>query len=142
MLELQQHIDMFHQAVSESGSRFANDLRTHLADPLLDAVDDILKSVQVLEAIDLNAPEGVSRDAILAVTRALQTEFLPAYGKLLSSSKGLTLLADGFKTWSTDVESASDALPEVLTRPEPEALYAASAKDSVVQRSRKSMVRM
>ncbi len=34
MLELQQHIDMFHQAVSESGSRFANDLRTHLADPL------------------------------------------------------------------------------------------------------------
>lgn len=142
MLELQQHIDMFHQAVSESGNRFANDLRTHLADPLLDAVDDILKSVQVLEAIDLNAPEGVSRDAILAVTRALQTEFLPAYGKLLSSSKGLTLLADGFKTWSTDVESASDALPEVLTRPEPEALYAASAKDSVVQRSRKSMVRM
>lgn len=141
MLELQQHIAHFHEKVSDGGNRFANDLREHLLEPLLDSVDKLSTSVHVLEGIDLKAPAGVSRDAILAVRKALQHEFLPAYGNLLSSTDGLTVLAERFKTWSAEIESACDDLPEVVTRPEPEALYASSSADSVVQASRKTIVR-
>ncbi len=139
-----EHLEAFAAPLRAQHNAYVDALRTDALDPLQDTLDSVVAAHEEARQ-SLETGDSPTRQELWSAVRTyrqttLETVWAPLQSTIDDVDPG-ALLDDQRQGVQEATASAADPVPETLTRPEPDGLYAPSASDGWGRRTLKALVR-